>query len=187
MLSDLIGVKITFSIPLTYPVFYVMLGYFFKKYTGKWKTRYCFVGIFFVLALFIVADYFDLASDVLTAYDSPLTAILAALIFIAFKNIDGEGIAEPKARLLWNMDRLCFGVYLVHPVFVQFVYRVVKITPVNFTLYPLAMFVFFLFLWCVHFYFMGDVDDKTAEKIYFVKKGFLVIAAALESCDAECR
>lgn len=145
MLSDLIGVKITFSMPLTYPVFYVMLGYFLKEYIGKWKTRYCLVGIFFVLVLFVVADYFNLASDVLTAYDSPLIAILAALIFISFKNIDEEDIAEPKAKLLWKMDRLCFGVYLVHPVFIQFVYRVVKITPVNFILYPLATFMFFLF------------------------------------------
>lgn len=95
--------------------------------------------------VFVVADYFDLASSVLASYDSPLTAVLAALIFVAFKNVDQDGITESKAAIIWKIDRLCFGVYLVHPVFIQFVYRVVKITPLDFSLYPLATLAFCLF------------------------------------------
>ncbi|MCD8314790.1 MAG: acyltransferase family protein [Firmicutes bacterium] len=144
-LSDLIGAEIAFSMPLKYPVFYVMLGYYLKEYIGKWKARYCLIGIFSILAVFVVADYFNFTSGVLASYDSPFTALLAALIFMVFKNINQDGITESKAALLWKIDRLCFGVYLVHPVFIQFVYRVLKITPLSFSLYPLAILAFSLF------------------------------------------
>lgn len=152
-LSDLIGVEITFSMPLKYPVFYVMLGYYLKERMSKWKTKYCLIGIFCILAVVVVTDYFDLASGgILAAYDSPLIAFFAVLIFMAFKNINQGGITESKAALLWKIDRLCFGVYIVHPVFIQFIYRVVKITPLNFSLYPLAAFVLFVcFLICSFF------------------------------------
>ncbi|MCD7888481.1 MAG: acyltransferase family protein [Oscillospiraceae bacterium] len=81
-LSDLIGAEIAFTMPLTYHVFYVMLGYYLKDYIDRWKTKYCLMGIFFILAVFVVADYFDFASGALASNDSPLTAVLAALIFM---------------------------------------------------------------------------------------------------------
>ena len=43
---------------------------------------------------------------------------------------------------MWNVDRLCFGVYLIHPVFINFTYKLLKVSPVSFNLYWLVMPVF---------------------------------------------
>ena len=47
-------------------------------------------------------------------------------------------------RFLWIVDRLCFGAYLIHPLFIQFTYRFLKAIPINFSLYPVVTVLFAL-------------------------------------------
>ncbi len=143
-LSNFLNVNIAFSMPLTYPVFYVMLGHYLTEYTGKWKIQHCICGIILIVVVIVLTDYYNFAPDVWTTNYSPIVAMLATVVFMMFKNIGQNPLEERKSSRLWTIDRLCFGVYLVHPVFIQFAYRVLKITPLKFDLYPLVTFLFFL-------------------------------------------
>ena len=65
---------------------------------------------------------------------------LAVSVFVIFKSITIEGIER-----FWKVNRLCFAVYLIHPMFIQFTYRFLKVTPVKLTeLYPIAAVAFFI-------------------------------------------
>ena len=79
-------------------------------------------------------------SKELLSYNSPMIAVLSVAIFCLFMGAKSE-----KTELLWKIDRLCFGVYLIHPVFVNFIYKFLRFTPVTFSgLYPVVTFAFWL-------------------------------------------
>ena len=84
--------------------------------------------------------------EIWTQYDSPLIALLAASIFALFITKEWQ-----STRKLWELDRLCFGVYLIHPLFIQFTYRVLRITPIKFPLYPVMAVLIAMFFTCLAF------------------------------------
>lgn len=59
------------------------------------------------------------------------------------QNLKMPELSEKQISAIWKIDRLCFGVYLIHPVFIQFVYRMLKINPCSFRLYWMAAMLFF--------------------------------------------
>lgn len=76
-----------------------------------------------------------------------MIAVLSIAVFCLFM-----GVKSDKIDFIWKIDRLCFGVYLIHPVFINFVYKFLKITPVTFdTFYPAMTFVFWIIFVIVSF------------------------------------
>ena len=67
-------------------------------------------------------------------------AVLAVSIVSLFITREWKNI-----RFLWTVDRLCFGAYLIHPLFIQFTYRFLKITPIDFSLYLVVTVLFAIF------------------------------------------
>lgn len=65
------------------------------------------------------------------AYNYPFTAVLALLIF-AGSMLSGKEAPEKRAVFLERAGRLCFGIYLVHPVFLNFAYKFLHVTPLSF-------------------------------------------------------
>ena len=65
---------------------------------------------------------------------------MAIAIFMIFTKIDFT-----EKKVLWKIDRLCFGVYLIHPLFIQATYRVLKITPMRFGVTWVGTIVLFIF------------------------------------------
>lgn len=143
-ISVVIDVNIAFSLPVEYPVFYVLLGYYLKRYSDNWSASFCLFGAFALSIVIVLGDYLDIGSDILAAYDSPVIAIIAILIFMLFKGFNMKTLQDKRMDLLWRLDRCCFGVYIIHPIFIHFTYRMVKITPLHFTLYPLSTIAMFL-------------------------------------------
>ena len=70
-------------------------------------------------------------SSVFPIWLSSAPALMSACIFRLFGKID-RAVAGP----VWALDRLSFGVYLVHPVLIHLLYRALKLTPTG-ALYPL--------------------------------------------------
>ena len=138
------GARIAFSVPLGYPVFYVLTGYYVTRFGKRLAGAAYAVPIAALIALLIVFAVTGTASGEWELYDDPLQAVLSILIFSAVCcGRTGETHTEhaagtqpgPRTRrelILWRIDRLCFGAYLVHPVFIHFCYRFLKITPVSF-------------------------------------------------------
>lgn len=64
------------------------------------------------------------------AYNYPFTVCLSLVLFWLAEA--AEDIWRKKERLLKSMGELCFTVYLVHPVFVNFFYKFLRISPLDF-------------------------------------------------------
>ncbi len=95
---------------------------------------YCVVACV-TMPMIILLSYFNpvLASQCME-YNSPIVALLAISMFGLFQNM----INMKERKNLWKIDRLCFGVYLIHPLFIQGFYRVLGFTPMKFNIYKIG-------------------------------------------------
>ena len=149
-LNSVLNITIAFVIPIkSFAVFYCLLGKYLYERTPKilQDKRICTL-IFIVSVIFVIGLNYATSTDnkEYFGYSSPLIVLMASAIFIMLKGCGGiVGSHQNIETLLWKLDRLCFGVYLIHPVFINFVYKFVKVTPLNMEkLYPLATVGFWL-------------------------------------------
>lgn len=111
---------------------------------GKGHAEYVYLIAAAVLALGMVLGRTLMGFSVQMAYNYPFTVLLAVLLFAAGQS-GRRGNAAPAARgnevpvseernrrhrILWQeAGALSFAVYLVHPVYVNLLYKFAKITP----------------------------------------------------------
>ena len=131
-----IGIKVPF---ITYPLFYMLMGYYIYNEKPWWqdKTWMVVLGVVISAIIIIVSGIMGLPLATIMAYHSPVAALFALSIFIAFQRIE-----KTSTEMLWVLDRLCFGVYLIHPLFIQFCYRFLNIVPTGNSLYPILSMIF---------------------------------------------
>jgi surface polysaccharide O-acyltransferase-like enzyme len=141
MLNNFFSLHIAFRTPLTYPIFYVLFGFYifhYKPIFWRNKSR----NLFFVLLIIFmmgIINKLEIATWLSCNYNSPLIALLSMFIF---SNFSVKEDAHINTKTLWSIDRMCFTVYLIHPFIMQFSYRVLHLNPSNYSLYPLATIVF---------------------------------------------
>lgn len=138
--TEVTGIRIAFSLPFTYPLFYLFAGYYIHSKPPHGNKNIDAICITLIACLIVALNYLNLYPEKLTAYNSPLIAVMAIFVFRYFRLRKFKVYREK----IWKIDRLCFWVYLIHPLFIQCTYRLLKITPVDFSLYYLACFAFFL-------------------------------------------
>ena len=123
-------------------LFYYLCGYLFVERKEKAK-RYPIVGLVLLFAGLIasrlIGDY-----TLQMAYNYPFTVLASLLIFeIA---LSGENVLQQKNTAFLNyVGTLCFGVYLIHPVFVNVFYKFLHLTPLNFPI-GISLPIFFLII-----------------------------------------
>jgi surface polysaccharide O-acyltransferase-like enzyme len=150
-LNRILHITIGFEIPVSsYTVFYLVLGHYLdEEMPGLLKKRWfsvclilgCAVTTIAVNSLIYPEGNADLGSG------SMLSAIEAVAVFSLVYTFTFR-----QNTYIWSVDRLCFGVYLVHPVFINFTYKFLKITPLSFRWYALAGIVVWLsFVICSFF------------------------------------
>lgn len=139
LLSRLMEYKIAIFSQILYPVFYVLMGHWLFENRQRYdRKRLWIVTVSCVLLIWII-NAFSFKPEVWTQYDSPLIVILAVSAFVLFITREWR-----NTRQLWKIDRLCFGAYLIHPLFIQFAYRFLKITPIDLPFYPVMAVLFAL-------------------------------------------
>ena len=139
LVERLANIHIEFYIPLKYTIFYLLLGYFMVTHE-KIGIKLDIVLIVLMWVLFLVSEWYG-KSGMVVAYHSPVRVVMAIAIFDLFRHIKSNGNVER----LWKIDRLCFGVYLIHPVFIHLSYKFLGLTPFSFGgLYPFATFGFWI-------------------------------------------
>lgn len=114
-----------------YP-FYFFAGYYFWEYQ-KEKRK---IGIFAVIlsTIFISAvSWFSWAKTIdslriLLGYSSILVIVQACGIFLLFLNFKGNKKTVLE-KILSKIDENSFGIYLVHMIFVRFVFKQMEINP----------------------------------------------------------
>jgi surface polysaccharide O-acyltransferase-like enzyme len=135
LVSRIVQIPIAFTLPVqSLWLFYLLAGHFIANCSTERKPGRGLYGAgVFLCGAAILLDCVCNPREPLVSgqYDSPVVAVLALCIFCLFLRIRTE-----TTNALWSLDRLCFGVYLVHPVFIHLLYRVLKVTPTG-SLYPL--------------------------------------------------
>ena len=118
-------------------VLYYICGYFFaqweKTVDKKEKMQKIFGTMVAVLMLGMAGSRLLADFQIQMAYNYPFTVLLALLLFAAGWSGSPEkrsGEEVQKHRLIWQAaGTLSFAVYLVHPVYVNLLYKFMKITP----------------------------------------------------------
>lgn len=114
---------------IAYPLFYLFAGWYLKEGIPRWLRNKTIDAVLLVLSLgAMIAVYFvfDPMGFLYLYFYSPLTALVTILIFVLLLDTKGT---KKMTKKLWGLDRLCFCVYLIHPVFTNFFYKYLNITP----------------------------------------------------------
>lgn len=129
-----------------YSVFYLLAGWYLKEELPGWLRNKKRTAVFLAIAaavLTVIGILTNADGYGLVYYDSPVIALLAVFIFAVM--IGDKPVKQKTAGFIWEVDRLCFCVYLVHPVFINFSYKYLGITPLmGGKLTLLLVFVFFI-------------------------------------------
>lgn len=117
-------------------LFYYLCGYLSvawgrKKNRGAAAPLAAIILVFFLISILASMTAVRMAGcGIQLAYNYPFTVCLSLALFWLAEA--AEDIWRKKERLLKSMGGLCFTVYLVHPVFVNFFYKFLHISPLDF-------------------------------------------------------
>lgn len=119
--------------------FYYLCGYFFHKYKRKESETGPLWGRVLLIALTIggmVYYRLNRENTVQMAYNFPPTVILSVCLMKLGQNLEDRFSGKERLRkAITELSDLSFGVYLVHPVFLNLSYKFLHITPID---YPLV-------------------------------------------------
>lgn len=137
-----LGFSLAFTMPLgSYVIFYILLGFYLSRISFEGKRQLTVLGGCGIVTAFLIALAFLIlngSATVAMSYQSPVNVLATVSVYLFVTGcVSGE-----CGEGLWKLDRLCFGVYLIHPLFIQFVYKFLKITPVSFGTWLPMIFVF---------------------------------------------
>lgn len=114
-------------------LFYYLSGnalYRWRDVRAKWGLGEVVCGKLFLIVGAVLCTM-KMGDAWLMTYFHPFTAIFTLLLVRGMSGIHLE-VSDP---MLWEkLGELCFGIYLVHPVFLNFFYKFLKITPLDFPL-----------------------------------------------------
>lgn len=86
----------------------------------------------------LIGDY-----TVQMAYNYPFTVALSIMLFLLIESC-GEHF-DKSAKKWEKAGELCFAIYLVHPVYVNVLYKFLHVTPLSFSIY-LSLPIFFMII-----------------------------------------
>jgi len=142
LINNLFNVKIAIDLIIFSPyLVYVMLGYYIGNFYNY--NRKLVIAILFVSLLGInFLEFFNFLSfdcNFFAKYNSLFVLIYSCCIFVLFSKISS------KKNIIIKISNETYGIYLIHMVFVYFIYRVLKINPYKITiLIPLNFLLVFL-------------------------------------------
>lgn len=143
MVNAIFKMNIAFKLPIgSFSIFYVLLGAYLRDCSWIRGLSNQKMGVALVVCLISIfcINYFVPDSEVYLTYNSPIIAIFSVTILELVKRIKFAG-----SPILKKLDRLCFGVYLIHPVFINFMYKFLKATPMNFgSLFMIGVIIFWV-------------------------------------------
>ena len=137
-----LGFQTAFTMPLgTYVVFYILLGFYLSQINFEGMRHLTMLGVCGIITASLIALTFLLLNGSAAAamsYQSPVNVLATVSVYILTVGC----VSGRCGDKLWKIDRLCFGVYLIHPLFIQFTYKFLKVTPVRFGAWLPMIFVF---------------------------------------------
>lgn len=126
-LQEFIELKLNLPCVSIY-LFYLLLGYAIHYKNFRLKKIFAVVILVFYCFYLVMIQFnsffiFENNSFLRTlGYESPVIVLVAFSIFSLYKNINKEN------RIINFLSPLTFGVYIMHPAFIHFCYKVLHIT-----------------------------------------------------------
>lgn len=152
---------IAFEMPLKYPFFYFVTGGFIKNHTSGLKNKTWGKIAFCCIIAVISLHLCGIDKEFSDSYWAPITVLYSISVFCFFIERKEKPLSEQKILALWKLDRLCFAVYLIHPIFIQFTYRKLGYTPMIFSNFfeisTLVLFSIFLLLSFTFSYILNSI------------------------------
>ena len=124
-LNNIFGIQIAFYIPIsTGFIFIYLLGNYLynNELNNKIKTLLYILGIISFVSI-ILLTYFDKTNFL--SYTSTLPIIVGSSIFYIFKNREIK--SNNLAKLVVTLGECSFGIYIIHQLFINIIYKVIKI------------------------------------------------------------
>jgi surface polysaccharide O-acyltransferase-like enzyme len=130
-LESILPYKLGIYIPInSVYVFYLLLGYYMHYNKIEIKSSILFV-LMMVYVLFVIfmplnKNFVSLENGgriILTGYNSPIVVMVTAAIFCLIYQ------GDKKNKIMDITAPMCFGIYLIHTLFINFLYKFIKITP----------------------------------------------------------
>lgn len=141
-INKITGLSIAFTMPFgTYAIFFILLGFYLNQIDVKDIKNIKLVssgGLIVVAFITLAFTLIKGSADIVMSYQSPINVLATVSMYFLITG----GVSGESNKMLWRLDRLCFGVYLIHPLFIQFVYKFLKITPMRFSGWVPMTFVF---------------------------------------------
>ncbi|MDR2465814.1 MAG: hypothetical protein LBD35_00350, partial [Prevotellaceae bacterium] len=137
-LESILPYKFGIYIPInSVYLFYLLLGYY-MHYNKISVNRTVLSLLLIAFACFTILmplneDFIDFPNGgriKLTGDDSPVTVMLSLVVFCLLRRGNGRNEFARK------MAPMCFGIYLIHVLFINMLYKFMKITPEK---YPLTI------------------------------------------------
>ena len=114
--------------------FYLVLGYYWGNYQRKISNKV--IGIAWavcLISIYVAASFFNIIFDAYN-YNNIITVAMVILIFLTFKNLP-EIHRNGHIRVYINSCSRCsFGIYIVHMVFVNALYKFLKVNPYEYNI-----------------------------------------------------
>lgn len=132
LIEKYVGFKFGFIFPIStvYPL-YVLMGDYLKRNEIGIKQKYIIYLIAALTAAVVILTLVNpTLGEVIGGYSSPLIAVLAGSIFLLFKSMNGQKATKLfSSSIMMFLDKCSFGVYLVHMIFINVIYKVLKVNP----------------------------------------------------------
>jgi surface polysaccharide O-acyltransferase-like enzyme len=168
-LESILPYKFGISIPInSVYVFYILLGYYihYNKITIK-NEILLILMMFYVLFTILMplnknfVSWANGGSITLTGYNSPIVIMITFALFCFLHQRNTQN------KIMEIIAPICFGVYLIHTLFINFIYKIIKFSPEK---YPLIMVVV---LTAIVTILLSMCFSYLARKIKIIKKYLL--------------
>lgn len=155
-LTNFFGVYIENSLKLNFGyITYFLTGYYISKTDiSKKTTKVLYIlgvlSIFFTIyTTKIVSINQNQAISTFYSYLMPNVFFVAVFIFLLFKSL----FNNKKSDIIFNISKLCFGVYLIHPFVLSVIYKYVTILSFNaiYSVMIISFLAFFISLIIIYF------------------------------------
>lgn len=130
-----------FSIAISFPIssvycLYMLIGYWIDAEELHMKqsiAKIIIVASFIaIVSLSVIQAKLGITIEMFVAYSSPVIALFSVSIFQIAKNCDSLIVSKETPKVISEIGKVSFGVYIIHMFWINIMYKLVKINPFSY-------------------------------------------------------
>lgn len=149
LLTQYTGITVGFYIPFAgTPIFYYLLGYALHAKIVRIPDTASFCMIVLSIAFFVAESLIPAEIDIAGVYfkgvshSALCSTLIPVAVFSLALNHCAETVGERRARVEKLLSELSFGVYIFHALFINVIYKVLRLSPASMNVFLMWAIVF---------------------------------------------